>query len=843
MASQEIRISLPGMTKVPVIDRKEDIYSILQTYYHQFPPVEKNFNIRPSASFSPQIFGAGKSCVGQNFLQFLKKFAEEEKEQTKTEVFNKSSSGKVDLKIFSWKHFAENTLSVVLELEDGFSDAPFPRFLQALLYNIILNAYRQNGRRKDAAHVASMIIRELNLDDAIDYLLEQFQKRYLFLMIDELSHLSYLTKYYSELTTKQFVESDPKYVPFRNFFRILRDLLITGKLIVYLAGRTAEISAPLSDARSSSVSLHMLRLNPFNLHDINEYIELATYDGKSLKDWLLPSDDLRHRFVELLKKKTGGIPLIVRNTLLALVEKVANLSQPVINDENMEILLDSVFSSLLLESVTFIIPEILDSATLLRYQFVLLNYQLGTVFPIDFVITLCGTRSYLMDLVATFGFYFEICETDGIDLGTEFKIGCCEFILRAHSKDNFFLEATELLPLSPFSYIPDTSTAKRVFFEFIFMKIFRFRLLTFLHSNSSQIVHSAIPGIFQGSVIEQDNVSFSMESTKSNDIPILRNVSDSFSDHYRKYLQRCGIFVPKDGNSSGADAYVVFHNGETRYVVGFSFKFYHKSEFSKTNIEKEAKKFFKGVVSVLNDESFSSVQLRFQFVVVCTRYDQSVGFSTEEHNTVEDASYLVTEHSSRSTLNESSRSCLQLVIVSQRNLERFFGRENFEILRKIGKASPEEFSKDFSVWCKTVFESMSNEYVSSLEAEQSNVISRVAQHMGRRINEENRMQMEGFQSAMQVEEEKTRGKQKAAASSSSSFDWNTFLREYCGFTEASFIERYARQLRVFSPKTFPYLDDSTLLTFGIALQDIPLIVDGIHEFLEQQSMNVDLVER
>ncbi|EME29435.1 archaeal ATPase [Galdieria sulphuraria] len=624
--------------------------------------------------------------------------------------------------------------------------------------NIILNAYRQNGKDRDALQIAERTVKNFDIVGAIDYLLEQFQKRYLFLMIDELSHLSYLTKYYSELAAKQFVESDRKYVPFRNFFRVLRDLLITGKLIVYLAGRTAEISAPLSDARSSSVSLHMLRLNPFNIHDINEYIELATYGGKSLKDCLLPSDDLRYRFVELLKKKTGGIPLIVRNTLLALVGKVSNLSQPVINDENMELLLDSVFSSLLLESVTFIIPEILDSATLLRYQFVLLNYQLGTVFPIDFVITLCGTRSYLMDLVATFGFYSEICETDGIDLGTEFKIGCCDFILRAHSNYNFFLEATELFPLSPFSYIPDTSTAKGVFFEFVFMKIFRFRLLTFLHSSSSPIVHSAIPGIFQGSFIEQDNVSYSMESTKSNDIPILRNVSDSFSDYYREFLQRCGIFVPKDGNSSGADAYFVFHNGQTRYVVGFSFKFYHKSEFSKGDIEMEAEQFFQGVVSVLNDESPSSVQLCFQFVV--------------------NASGFVTQHSSGSTLNESSRSCLQLVVVSQWNLERFLGRENFDIFRKIGKASREEFRKDFSVWCKTVFESMSNEYVSSLEAEQSNVTLSIARNVRPRTNEENRMQMKSFQSGMQVEP-----RVAASSSLSSSFDWNAFLRERCGFSK------------------------------------------------------------
>ncbi|EME26069.1 archaeal ATPase [Galdieria sulphuraria] len=738
----------------PLIDRKEDVYSILRTYYYQFPRVRGDLNTpRPAACFSPHIFGAGKSFVGENFLEFLKKFADEEEEQTKTEVFNKSSSGKVDLKIFSWKHFAENTLSVILELRESFSDAPFPSFRKALMYNIVLNAYRQNGKDTDALQMAQRTVKKFDTVGAINCLLEQFQKQYLFLMIDELSHLSYLTTYYSELTTKQFVESDPKYVPFRNFFRILRDLLITGKVIVYLAGRTAEISARLSDARSSSVTLNMLRLNPFNLHDINEYLELATYDGKSLKDWLLPSDGLQHRFAELLKKKTGGIPLIVKNTLLALVEKVANLSHPAINDDNMESVLDDIFHSVVRKTTTFIVPEILDSATLLRYQFVLFNYQLGTVFPINFAITLCGTTTYLMDLVATFGFYSEV-------LGEEFKIGCCEFILRAHSNYKFFREATELFPLSPFSYIPDTSTAKGVFFEFVFMKIFRFRLLTFLHSNSSPIVHSAIPGIFQGSFIEQDNVSYSMESTKSYDIPILRNVSGSFSE----------------GNSSGPDAYVVFHNGQTRYVVGFSFKFYHKTEFSKTNIEEEAEQFFKGVVSVLNDESFSSVQLRFQFVVVCTRYDQSVGFSTEEHNIVEDASGFVTQHSSGSTLNESSRSCLQLVIVSQRNLEVYLGRDNVETLRKIGEANRGEFSKDFSVWCETVFESMSNEYVSPLE--QSNVTLRVARNIRPRTNEENRMQMEELQTAMQVERSVA-----ASSSLSSSFDWNAFLRDCCGLSE------------------------------------------------------------
>ncbi|EME25893.1 archaeal ATPase, partial [Galdieria sulphuraria] len=572
-------------------------------------------------------------------------------------------------------------------------------------------------------------------------------------MIDELSHLSDLTTYYSELTMKQFIEPDAEYVPFRNFFRFLRDLLMTGKVIVYLAGRTSQISARMSDARSSSMSLDMLRLNPFNLNDINEYLELAIYSGKTLKDWRYSVD-----FKEYFSSPSRE-------------EKAANLSQPVINDDNMESVLDDIFHSVVRKTTTFIVPEILDSATLLRYQFVLFNYQLGTVFPINFAITLCGTTTYLMDLVATFGFYSEV-------LGEEFKIGCCEFILRAHSNYKFFREATELFPLSPFSYIPDTSTSKGVFFEFVFMKIFRFRLLTFLHSNSSPIVHSAIPGIFQGSFIEQDSVSYSMESTKSNDIPILRNVSDSFSGHYRDYLQRCGIFVPKEGNSSGPDAYVVFLNGQTRYVVAFSFKFYHKTEFSKGDIEKEAEQFFQEVISVLNNGSPSSVQLCFQFVVVCASYGRSVGFSVEEHNIVEDASYLVTEHSSRSTLNESSRSCLQLVIVSQRNLERFFGIENFDILRKIDKASREEFSKYFSVWCKTLFESMSNEYVSSLETEQSNVTSRVTRNIRPRTNEENRMQMEELQTAMQVERSVA-----ASSSLSSSFDWNAFLRDRCGLSE------------------------------------------------------------
>ncbi|EME25770.1 archaeal ATPase, partial [Galdieria sulphuraria] len=491
MASQEIRISLPGMTKVPLIDRKEDICSILQTYFHQFSPVGKNFNIRPSASFSPHIFGAGKSFVGQNFLEFLKKFAEEEKEQKETEVFNKSSSGKIDAKIFSWKHFAENILLVCFELGESFSRAPFPRFRKALMYNIAMATAQCNGMTaREIVEFTDAAMKQPSVSLFVQYLLEQFQKQYLFLMIDELSHLSYLTKYYSELTMKQFIEPDAEYVPFRKFFRFLRDLLMTGKVIVYLAGRTSQISARMSDARSSSMSLDMLRLNPFNLNDINEYLELAIYSGKTLKDWLLPSDGLQHRFAELLKKKTGGIPLILKNTLVALAEKAADLSQPVINDDNMESVLDDIFHSVVRKTTTFIVPEILDSATLLRYQFVLFNYQLGTVFPINFAITLCGTTTYLMDLVATFGFYSEV-------LGEEFKIGCCEFILRAHSNYKFFREATELFPLSPFSYIPDTSTAKGVFFEFVFMKIFRFRLLTFLHSNSSPIVHSAIPGIFQ----------------------------------------------------------------------------------------------------------------------------------------------------------------------------------------------------------------------------------------------------------------------------------------------------------------------------------------------------------
>ncbi|EME25976.1 archaeal ATPase, partial [Galdieria sulphuraria] len=109
----------------PLIDRKEDVYSILRTYYDQFSSVDGELNnVRPAACFSPHVFGAGKSFLGENFLEFLKKFAEEEEEQKETEVStghctesNKSSSGKVDTKIFSWKLFAEQTLSVVLELD------------------------------------------------------------------------------------------------------------------------------------------------------------------------------------------------------------------------------------------------------------------------------------------------------------------------------------------------------------------------------------------------------------------------------------------------------------------------------------------------------------------------------------------------------------------------------------------------------------------------------------------------------------------------------------------------------------------------------------------------------
>eukprot|EP00871_Galdieria_phlegrea_P004987 jgi/Galph1/548/GphlegSOOS_G5290.1 len=67
--------------------------------------------------------------------------------------------------------------------------------------------------------------------------------------------------------------------------------------------------------------------------------------------------------------------------------------------------------------------------------------------------------------------------------------------------------------------------------------------------------------------------------------------------------------------------------------------------------------------------------------------------------------------------------------------------------------------------------------------------------------------------------EYTREGQSVGASSSmdSSFGCNTFLREHCGFFEASVIERYAKRLQTFSPTCFPYLNDQILFRVGIAL--------------------------
>ncbi|GJQ14638.1 hypothetical protein GpartN1_g6429.t1 [Galdieria partita] len=779
----------------PQIDREEDVKAIIETFLSQFTTTEYGGTLltRPACCFAPHIYGAGKTFLGQQFLAYLNIFAQ--RERSNEEVFQQldtcSDASLQSAPQISWKHFAENTLSVVLKLGSSFPDAPYPEFRKALSFNIAWAAAEDNGKTtNETVRFTDATMEQPTLSAFIGYLLQHFQKQYLFLMIDELSEISALSKHYGELTEMQVEEHDPKYVPFRNFFREIRPFLDTGKVILYLAGRTAEISAHLSDARSSKVVLRMLQLNPFNLKNIEDYLNLFIYGGKKLKDWFLCSDDLQDRFVELLKRKTGGIPLILKNTLLALLAKVKTVAYPIINDSNMESLLDSVFRDVERYSATFIVPERVDSSTLLRYQFVLLNHQLGTIFPNNFAITLCGTKTYLIDLVASFGFYSEFIETEVVGSNSQFKIGCCEFILKAHSENPFLREVTKLLPLSNFGYISDPSMVKGVFFEFVFMNIFRFRLLTSLYSNSSCIVHSAIPGIFKGSLIEHDNVSYSKESTVPYTLPILKDVSFTFDDYYRKHLQHCGIFIPKDSNSSGPDAYFVLQNGQTRYVVGFQFKFYYESELSRRHVDKEADKFFKGVVKVLNNLPCSPIQLCFQFVVVCTHYDQSVLFLDNESNIVEDINYLTNENVSQSN-EATSRSLLrlQLVIVSQSNLEQFLGKENVEALNKIRVASRGEFREEFSEWCRSIFESMSNEHISRV----------------RSIADTNLMEVEDI-----TDEENV----VASSSMSSSFDWNTFLRERCGLSEEECSVCYSKVSRL-GRISLSRLNEDSVLKIGI----------------------------
>ncbi|GJD09738.1 hypothetical protein Gasu2_39690 [Galdieria sulphuraria] len=69
---------------------------------------------------------------------------------------------------------------------------------------------------------------------------------------------------------------------------------------------------------------------------------------------------------------------------------------------------------------------------------------------------------------------------------------------------------------------------------------------------------------------------------------------------------------------------------------------------------------------------------------------------------------------------------------------------------------------------------------------------------------------------MQVEEEDTRGEQRVAASSSlsSSFDWNTFLREYCGLSEED-VAYCFRKLSRFGRVSLSRLNEDSLLRMGI----------------------------
>eukprot|EP00871_Galdieria_phlegrea_P003745 jgi/Galph1/4371/GphlegSOOS_G3044.1 len=347
---------------------------------------------------------------------------------------------------------------------------------------------------------------------------------------------------------------------------------------------------------------------------------------------------------------------------------------------------------------------------------------------------------------------------------------------------------------------------------------------------------------------------------------------NAWKEFFDAYLsQQDGIFIPSTQNSNGPDLMLrvskqsasgtniqvltdddtdsmeevnISRNKSTTYLIGISLKCYGTTgrRVGLPLIKEETEKFLIPVAQQLDlaSDDIFAIQL-----IISTNYTSQVSKQFRDNQNWVLDSGIYNENANKEISFRSFSSSppdsatkewltipnrCQLVVCSTSNLKAFLGSVAYDKLQDIfSKVASHQrdtqweigllpLSSTLSVWSQTMFRDNYAENKSSTTKEESNVIATT--------------------DAMQVEY--TRKAQSAGASNSmdSTFDWKTFLRERCGFSEASVIERYARSLRMLTPSSFPYVKDQWLFSFGIEPQNVPIILVAILEYMNERE-NLD----
>ncbi|EME29984.1 archaeal ATPase / transposase [Galdieria sulphuraria] len=894
------RIHLAGL-EYPLVNRESAILQVLNAFEATYPSDSKGViqGQRPNVCYAPQMYGSGKSTFGENFQTFLL--------ANKDSLLRYLNMNNMFPGVARGENVGERALDALLNetlyVKLNLVEVPNGTSFQTTLLKWI--SKKALAEFPNGSELLSQVLYCMNSSKQwLQKLLQVTQKRYLYLFIDEIGALEgFKFSKFEDLIYSY--GPTPAHNIYRAFFRVLSSLLVRPFVICVVAGRSDAIITRQRDASISRVKLSFLRLDPFSEETVKFFIQNTTHHNESILKLLFPNHPEGHDwFFKQIHSYTGGVPYYVVYVLKKLCETCRIVSRSIDPSEDE---IQRRIEQIPPDSSLSVRPSHRTPEAMTTFTAMLLASMLEFRIPMEETlldtVSMGLDSKYVLDIANHFGFYYKNCSKNEHGEEIEASLNPIEqtFVKLVFPKialKYIEIECWDVPPIrficSLFSSISrfDSPSSRGFKFEIIFTLIlyvrwcFRSRLgelSLFRHSLVEDIpikVGRRVVGEF-----EKDPILKYVPALSSTVVGIHSASEETYHvSAWKPLFETClsndGIFIPTRQNSSGPDVLIrvtqtsdnsiligqdassveqISMETETSasdilnkrriYLIGIALKCYQMSSpgVGRSIIKAECAKFLHPVASQLDLENHNIMAIQ---LIVSNKYTAEVSKQLKDNqNWVLDSGIYYEDHNNHivsSPINSATKPqntreewlwipphC-QVVVCSTSSLKSFLGCKASEDLDRV--------FGDHPLWLDQL-RPLSNLLENSL----IDLLSRAPfeQSSERNIQSMERGNPVMNWNVMQVEEEDTRGEQKVAASSSlsSSFDWNTFLREYCHFTEAPLIERYAHQLRLFSPLSFPYLNDTRLSRYGIAPQDIPLIVDGIHEFLEQQSMNVDLVER
>ncbi|GJQ13370.1 hypothetical protein GpartN1_g5161.t1 [Galdieria partita] len=818
------RVRYSGI-EYPLINRESAILQVLEAFESSFVFDERGIpqTPRPHVCYAPQMYGSGKSAFGENFRRFLSINKERILRYVDTRKKFPGFAKGENVGERALHALLNETLYVMLSLLD------VPRgtcFEDTLLEWISKKALSQFP---NSADLLSQVLSYIGSpEEWLQKLLQVTKKRYLYLFIDEIGSLEeYEFTLFKDLMVTQ--GASRVHNVYRAFFRVLSIVVSQPFVICIVAGRSNCIIGREEDAMPSRITLNFLRLDPFSEATVKYFIQNVTCHNVPILKVLFPSHPEGHDwFFKQVYDYTGGVPYYVVQCLNELGKKCERWNSLCdLSEDEMKVKMERIApTTSLVVTLSRMTPEsmIVFSSMLLASIFEFRIPKREILFG-----GLGSYPEYVLDIANHFGFYYVSCSRNEQDEAsripvrgrneTFFKLVFPKIVLK-HIQSRYWNIPPFRFICSLFSSISrlDSPSSRGFKFEIIFtlilyvrwcfcsklgeLSIFRHSFIEHISIQSTQTIGSLkvdpIPNYVPAFSSTVSRIHSAREETY--------NVN-AWKPFFEKYLSKDGIFVPIRQNSSGPDvlirvtdmkdnSFLVIQGDSSSeqapmetettkkrvYLIGIALKCFQLSTsgVGRSLIKSEVAKFLHPVASQLElqQNNLKAIQL-----IVSDKYTEEVskqfrnnqnwilnsGVYYEDNNNNIVYSSINSERQPQNIREEwlwIPPHC-QVVVCSTTSLRTFLGCKASEDLERV--------FGDNAGWLeqlKPLSDLLSNSFVDLLGRIPYEEYERNSGRMERR-NTHPRINV------MQV-----RGEENVASSSmSSSFDWNTFLRERCDLSE------------------------------------------------------------